>query len=132
MTLKRAALAIVLSSVLARACIPSAQAGSIIADVPSPGCDGADSCVAIFGGLTPPLVSPIVVDNTNGIAASKFRICKQSIPTGLIYGTNTVTLACQITGDATHTTALGVPSAPFTFVNSQPPSGSPSGARLIP
>jgi hypothetical protein len=112
--------------------IAAVSAANIVADVPSPADDSADVCVAVFGGLTPPLVSPIVVDSTLGIAADKFRVCKQAIPPGLVFGANNVTLAVQVTGDSTHVAAVGPASVPFVFITASPPSAAPTGTRLAP
>jgi hypothetical protein len=114
-----------------------AHAAHIIADVPPADMTAkADSCVATFNSVPATTaivtVTPIIVDNVNGIAADNFEICYPPVPASLPYGQSTVTLAAQVTGSSTQTTAVGVASAPFSFANSTPPPAAPTTMRLAP
>ena len=102
-----------------------ALAVSVIADVPQ---GSGTHCRFTPGNID----SQIVVDNTNGLQANGFRICKQDV-TALPSGSNSVTFA-QVTKDAAGVVwEVGPASVPFVFV--KPATGAlvaPGGMRLVP
>jgi hypothetical protein len=116
----------ILLALLCAPLIAQAQAATLGADVPP---TSADSCVCTIGTL-PPITSPIVTDNVNGIAADQFKMCKTVIPSTLPAGLSTYTCYLQVTGDATHTPAVGPAAAPFSFSNSAPITQTPVNPRL--
>lgn len=122
--MKRQILAFCLGA-LAVCALNAAAAPFLIADVPSPGSDAADTCVytTSSGAL---VTGPVAVDASLGLPANNNRICKMDLSSSIV-GTNNVKLRLRagsgLWGDST--------DVPFTFA--RPASISPPATlRLAP
>lgn len=103
----------------------AAKAGPfLVADVDP----NADTCLYTAQGATTPVSSPVVVDNTRGVAANSFRICKIDL-SGSPVGTNAIVLS--VSSAATAALWGPSPNVPFSFARPVGPV-APSGTRLLP